>query len=339
MTSQKRVLIVGVGSIGERHARCFLATGRAEVSICELNASLRRTIADRYQIAKSFDNLQTALAEQPEAVVVCTPAHLHIAIAEAAAQAEAHLLIEKPLSTTLAGVESLRRLIARRSLKAAVAYVYRAHPVLTAMRDEIRSGRFGDPLEIVASSGQHFPFYRPAYREIYYKDRATGGGAVQDALTHVMNAAEWLVGPIDSVVADIGHLALEGVEVEDTVHVLARHGRVMGCYSLNQHQAANESTISVVCSRGIVRFEYHKHRWRWAAEPGAEWHDESFDALERDSLFVYQAQAFLDFLDAEARPLCSLQEAVQTLRVNLAILASAERRTWQKVVREAPDDV
>jgi predicted dehydrogenase len=127
--------------------------------------------------------------------------------------------------------------------------------------------------------------------------------------------------------------------VEDTVHALARHGRVMGCYSLNQHQAANESTISVVCSRGIVRFEYHKHRWRWAAEPGAEWHDESFDALERDSLFVHQAQAFLDLLDAEARPLCSLQEAVQTLRVNLAILASAEKRTWQKVFREAPDDV
>ncbi len=41
-----------------------------------------------------------------------------------------------------------------------------------------------------------------------------GGGAIQDAITHTMNAAEWLVGPIDSLVADARHCVLEGVDVE-----------------------------------------------------------------------------------------------------------------------------
>jgi predicted dehydrogenase len=50
---------------------------------------------------------------------------------------------------------------------------------------------------------------------------------VQDALTHTINAAQWLVGNIDRVVADAAHLALEGVDVEDTVNVLARHGGVL----------------------------------------------------------------------------------------------------------------
>ena len=59
----------------------------------------------------------------------------------------------------------------------------------------IRSGRFGEPVQIVATCGQHFPHYRPAYRDTYYRDRRTGGGAVQDALTHIINAGEWLVGP------------------------------------------------------------------------------------------------------------------------------------------------
>ena len=43
-----RLLVVGLGSIGERHLRCFAATGRACVSLCELNAELRLAIAERY---------------------------------------------------------------------------------------------------------------------------------------------------------------------------------------------------------------------------------------------------------------------------------------------------
>ena len=72
------------------------------------------------------------------------------------------------------------------------------------------------------------PTYRPAYREIYYKDRTTGGGAIQDALTHVLNASEWLVGPIRRIAVDAAHQVLEGTTVEDTVHVMARHGGVLG---------------------------------------------------------------------------------------------------------------
>jgi len=199
------------------------------------------------------------------------------------------------------------------------------------MRAAIQSGRFGKPVQIVVVAGQNFPFYRPAYRESYYRDRKTGGGAVQDALTHVINAAEWLVGPAESLVADLDHHLLEGVEVEDTVHVLTRHGMVMGCFSLNQHQIPFETTITVICQRGTARFEYHNCRWRWSAEPGGDWHDEPSRPLERDTLFFRQAEAFLGAMDGENQPLCSLAEAVQTLHMNLAILASAEAREWKTI--------
>ncbi len=320
------VLIVGVGSIGERHLRCFAATGRARLALCEVNPTLRTAVAERYGV-ESFAKLDDALAAGPSAVVICTPAHLHLSMALAAARAGAHLLIEKPLSTSLEGLEDLRQACTQRT--AAVAYVYRAHPALVPMREAIRSGRFGEPVEIVVKCGQHFPLYRPAYREIYYRDRATGGGAVQDAITHMMNAGEWLVGPVDRLVADLDHKVLEGVTVEDTVHVLTRHGEVMGCFSLNQHQAPNETAITVVCRNGTVRFEAHVSRWRWMTEPGGVWHDEPCAPVERDTPFIRQAEAFLDAVEGKHPPLCSLDEGAQTLRVNLAILASAEAGAWQ----------
>jgi predicted dehydrogenase len=202
------------------------------------------------------------------------------------------------------------------------------------MRNAIVAGRFGEPVQLVFAGGQNFPFFRPAYREIYYRDRATGGGAIQDALTHTVNAAEWIIGPADRVLADAAHQVLEGVEVEDTVHLLSRHGPVMASFALNQHQAPNESTITVACRNGTARYESYTNRWRWTTRPDEPWHDECFEPLERDTIFIRQAESFLDALDGRAQPLCSLAEGIQTLRVNLAALASCESGQWQTIERK-----
>ncbi len=329
--SDTTILIVGVGSIGERHLRCFATTGRVQVSLCELNPALRRSVAERYGVTRVFDSLESALATKPTATIVCTPANLHVPMALLAANAGSHLLIEKPLSASLRDIDGLQKVVEGNKLVAAVAYVYRAHPALKAMRDALTENRFGAPVQLVATCGQNFPYYRPAYRETYYRDRSTGGGAVQDALTHIINAAEWLVGPTDSLVADLDHKLLAGVEVEDTVHVLTRHKKVMGSFSLNQHQAPNETTITVACERGTVRFEGHLARWRWQSDPAAQWHDESAGPLERDTLFMHQAHAFLDAMTLGRAPLCSLGEGLQSLRANLAILKSAGNQSWENL--------
>jgi len=330
------ILVVGAGSIGERHLRCFLGTGRAACAFVEVNAELRSRIADQYR-ASGFADLADALkmhrnGESPfTAAVVATPAHLHVAQATQLVEAGMHVLIEKPLSTNRHGLEELVSAVCQRNVVAAVAYVYRAYPALTAMRNALQSGRFGRPVQLVVTCGQNFPTYRPAYRETYYTDRAKGGGAIQDALTHVLNAGQWLVGPIDRLVVDAAHQVLEGVEVEDTVHLIARHGTVMASYSLNQHQPANEMTLSVNCERGIVRWEPHQRRWRWMIVPDEPWHEEPHEQLERDTPFILQAQNFLDAVEGKAAPLCTLDEGVQTLNINLAALASLEQSNWQTV--------
>jgi len=330
VSQSPRVLIIGVGSIGHRHLRCFQATGRARLSICEVNRDLGARIAAQYGIACNYASLNEALADEHDAAVIAVPAHLHVVMATRLAELGMHLLIEKPLSASLDGVAELCRTVRRRGVVAAVAYIYHSHPVLRAMKEAIDAGRFGRPVQVVVTSGHHFPTYRPAYREIYYADRATGGGAIQDALTHMVNLSEWLVGPIDRVLADAEHMVLEGVEVEDTVHMLARHGRVMASYSLNQYQAPGEVIVTVVCEGATARFEAHRHRWRWMTKPDESWHDEAAGEIPRDALFVAQANGFLDALAGAPSP-CTLEEGIQTLRVNLAALASIESGTWQRV--------
>ena len=330
MTQLHNVLIIGAGSIGERHLRCFLATERVTASFVEINSELRQTIAERYGV-RAFAGLEEALIEPPNVAVVAVPAHLHVAMATQLAERGIHILIEKPLSTTLDGVERLQEAVQQRGVVAGVAYVTRCHPLLTAMRAAIQEGLFGRPVELIAVTGQHFPTYRPAYREIYYTDRRTGGGAIQDALTHVINAGEWLIGPVERLLADAAHQVLEGVTVEDTVHLLARQGGVLASYSLNQHQAPNEFTLTVVCERGTIRWESHGNRLSSMIAPSGVWHEDTIAPLERDTLFVRQAHRFLDAVETGSPPPCSIADGLQTLRVNLAALASADGGGWQTV--------
>lgn len=330
------VLIVGAGSIGERHLRCFLNTKRAAVSFVEPHEELRNTIAKRYPEATPFCSIEAAFENENRlnAAVIATPAPLHVQQSLMVLQKGLHVLIEKPLSLNLDGIDDLLKISQSSGKVAAVAYVYRANPILQQMREALLSGQYGKPVELTVACGQNFPTYRPAYRETYYRSRETGGGAIQDALTHIINAAQWLVGDVDRVVADAEHLLLEDVTVEDTVHVLARHGNVLANYALNQHQAPNETTITVNCERGTLRFEGHEGRWRSIIKPETPWEDHADFSFERDTLFELQADAFLDAVEGKVPALCSLQDGISSLKVNLAILKSLESGDWQSVLTD-----
>jgi predicted dehydrogenase len=317
-----KILVIGCGSIGERHLRCFQRTGRAQMFACETNAALLQKITQQYRVA-GFPDVAAALkAERFDGVVVCTPANTHISIALQCLRQGAALLIEKPLSTGLGEIEELRQEIAQRKQFVRVAFVYHFQPGLKALREVLRKGTLGRPLQAAVVVGQHFPTFRPAYRQIYYTRHETGGGAIQDMLPHLVNSVEWLIGPSTRVYCEAAHQALEGVTVEDTVCAAARNGDVLTNYTLNQFQAPNEGTFLVHCERGSLKVELHEQRWGVWPHGTAGWEYHPAPVKERDDLFVEQSNAFLDGMGGGQTDLSTLDEAAQTLKFSLAALES-----------------
>jgi len=328
MTENPSILVIGVGSIGERHLRCFQSTGRCSLVLCEPMTERREKVSAKYGV-RAYATVEEALdVRRYNTAIIAAPAPSHVPIATQLTQHDMHLLIEKPLSVSLDGIENLRQLVSKQQTQVAIGYSMRSYPALAEMKKAIDSGRLGKPVEIVVTAGQHFPFYRPAYREIYYTDQSQGGGAIQDCATHFLNTGEWLAGPITSLVTDAEHCVLKDVDVEDTVHLITRHGTVMGSYSINQHQHPNECRITVICDSGAARFELSGHRWLTASEPGGEWRLEGEFEVDRDSAYIRQANRFLDQIDGKNGPTCSLDEGIQTLKVNLAALHSWKTRQW-----------
>ncbi len=319
------ILVVGGGSIGERHLRCFLRLGNVRASLCDVSPAIRERLQRDYDVAATFDDYEAVDLSAYDVVVMCTPAHLHIPMARRAVEAGCNVLCEKPLSTSLDGADDLAEAIERKGVVFSVAYVMRAMPPMIELKQRIDAGEIGQVMTVVASSGQHFPTYRPAYREIYYTRHATGGGALQDAVTHVLNFVLWCMGPAASVCCEADHLVLPGVEVEDAASLILRfrNGPAIGTITLNQFQTNNDGRTEFAGTAGTLRVETPD--WRLGVCKDEQWTWSGPRTFERDDFFVAQAQAFLEAVEGRAAPACTLSEAADTLRTTLAALQSAEQ--------------
>ena len=320
------VLIVGGGSIGERHLRCFQQIG-CDVALCESNLTRAAELAAQYKLTQTFNSVEQAAQKAWNAAVICTPANLHVDHAILLSKNAAALLIEKPLCTRLEDVERLRAAMAGKVVQ--VAYVLRAHPATQQVRRLLSEGAIGALRQVTVVAGQHFPTFRPAYKQIYYARHETGGGAIQDAATHLFDLIQHLAGPLDWLFCDCAHQQLPDVEVEDTVHLVGRSGKgkVLLSLALNQFMAPNETHVQLNGASGSFVIRFHEHRFGRFNFGDTEWTWSEPLIHERDDLFRAQAKRFLAATNGEMPPLCSLDEGVSALRANLAALRSATSRT------------
>ncbi|MCC6491771.1 MAG: Gfo/Idh/MocA family oxidoreductase [Pirellulales bacterium] len=318
-------LIVGGGSIGERHLRCFQQQPGVVVALCEPNERRRAELSSRYAVERTFSSLTEATEFDWNIGVICTPAQLHVEQAVRLLQRAPAVLIEKPLSTPAVAVDQL--LAATPAKTVGVAYTYRSHPAVQAVRDLIVSGALGQVHQLTVVTGSHFPAHRPAYRDTYYAHRETGGGAIQDAATHLFDLAHYMTGPFDWIFCDAAHQSLPGVEVEDTVHATARadKNRVMISIAINQFMAPYEVTMQINGEQASARLILHEHRYGLFRLGDDQWHWHNTPIRERDDLFREQAKLFLEAALGRRPVACSVWEANHTLDISAAALCSAAR--------------
>src|SRR5919197_5073772 len=154
-----KALIVGLGSIGRRHARNWAALGLGEVWVCRQHGTAQ---PERLGVdVRSFEDFHQALEAGPDVVLVTNPTRLHIGTARQAIEAGAHVLVEKPLGDTLEGVAELLEAASSASRVLAVGYQLRLHPGLVRLRQLLHARAIGRPLSARAEVGEYLPDWHP----------------------------------------------------------------------------------------------------------------------------------------------------------------------------------
>jgi predicted dehydrogenase len=146
------VAVIGLGGFGERHVQTYAAYERTNlIALCDTNEDRAKKITGKYGVPKYYLNYQEMLAAaEIEAVSIATPDHLHREIAVEAAKAGKHLLIEKPLATSITDAKAILKAVGQAGVKGMVDFHNRINPPFLATKAAVDSGEIGRPRYLYA---------------------------------------------------------------------------------------------------------------------------------------------------------------------------------------------
>lgn len=333
MSKETQVLVAGCGSIGQRHLRNLLALGlrpRAYRAIgrCELDAGIRD------EVAVCADWSQ-ALSPAPDAVIIANPTSHHVQTALGAARAGCHLLVEKPLSHNMKGIDDLTKEVRRRKLVTLMGCNLRFHPGLQRVARLLSNQAIGDVLSARAEAGSYLPDWRPGqdHTHSYSAREELGGGVILD-LVHELDYLFWFFGKVKSVFALAGHGARLGIETEGMAEILMEHDNgVWSSLHLDYFQRPPRRTCHIIGEKGTITWDYYAGAvslWQAGNDQWQTWSD----PIDRNYTYLAEMRHFLDCLEGRATSINDIITGREVLKVALAARRSAS--TGEKI---APDDI
>lgn len=343
------MLFAGLGSIGQRHVRnlrrllgdkvdilAYRARGGGPVLNADMTVRPDCDLESTYGI-RSFDKLDDALEQRPDAVFVTNPNTLHLPVAIRAASAGCHLFIEKPLSDSLAGVDELVDLVERQRLVALVAYQFRFHPGLRLVKSIIEQGKLGQLAAAHIVNGEYIPDWHPYedYRESHAARKELGGGCLS-IQTHELDYALWFFGMPKSLYAVGGHLSDLEVDVEDSVSLLLRCESAGRPFPVHVHldylQRPPQRVCEVVGDRGRVRYDYYEGLVELHLSEARSRDVTTFKNFDRNEMFLDELRHFLACTEGKEEPIVDLREATRSLKIALAAQTAVATGECQQVV-------
>ena len=319
-----KFLIAGLGSIGRRHFRNLIALGETDLILLRTR---KATLPDDELAGYPVEtDIHEALQKhKPDAVVVANPTSLHLGVAIPAAEAGCHILLEKPVSNSLDGLDGLQKVAEKSGSKTLVGFQFRYHPTLNKARDIIQSGALGQVLTVHAHWGEYLPNWHPweDYRQSYAA-RADLGGGVIGTLTHPLDYLRYLLGEIDTLWSFNGHISPLEMDVEDIAEIgLKFASGAIGGLHVNYIQRPPVHRLEIVGTNGTLRWDNADgtlHFYQMSA-PFGSYSDsppapvlESFslpEGFDRNELFLAQTHHFINIARGLEEPVCTLDDGIR----------------------------
>lgn len=140
-STKLRTGVIGVGSLGQWHARIYSEMEDVELTgVYDASPERAAEIAERYG-TKVFDTVES-LAATVDAVSIVVPTHLHYEVFEKVLPSGAHMLVEKPISSSYEQAEAMVRKADERNLLLQIGHVERFNPVMKFLADNLTHARF-----------------------------------------------------------------------------------------------------------------------------------------------------------------------------------------------------
>jgi predicted dehydrogenase len=318
------ILIVGLGSAGQRHFRNLKRLGCRDFVFLRSGRGTMSTPPDANAFPTA-SNLEEALRHQPAAAVIATPSSLHIDVALPLAEAGCDLYIEKPLCHELTDVARLSQIADGRGLVVMVGCQFRFHPHLVQVRDMIAEGRFGRVIGASAEYGEYLPDWHPwEDHRASYSARNDLGGGVLLTLIHPFDSLYWLFGRWERIQAQSARVpVLETPAGEDWCDVnIAFTSGVLGHVHVDYVQRPPVNHLAVVGDAGRVLCDFLAGELRVSLD-GEVSITRVPEGYERNTMFLDAMRHFLASVRDRSEPRVPLRDGVDVVKIALEARQSA----------------
>jgi UDP-N-acetyl-2-amino-2-deoxyglucuronate dehydrogenase len=250
-----RIGLVGCGRISKNHFDAIASVdGLTLAAVADIDAERARTAGEASGVPW-FPSLDDMLAQgEFDIVSVCTPSGLHSAQGVAVARAGKHVIVEKPMSITLDQADALVHASDQAGVQLFVVKQNRLNPPIQLLKRAVDKGRFGR----IYLANVTVRWQRP--QEYYDAEPWRGtwefdGGAIMNQASHYVDLMQWLVGPVESVMAKTATQARR-IEAEDSgIGIVKFRSGALGVIEVNvlTYPRNLEGSITLLGEKGSVK--------------------------------------------------------------------------------------
>jgi UDP-N-acetyl-2-amino-2-deoxyglucuronate dehydrogenase len=341
--------IIGTGKVGHLHAAALRNLAESEfTAVCNVNFAGAQEFAAQYGV-KAYRDVEEMVTEGGvEAVTICTPHPLHAEPAIKAARAGAHVIVEKPLASSLEDCDAMIGAAREAGVKLAMISQRRLYAPVERIKRAIDDGKLGRPaLGTVNMLGWRDEAYYAsnAWRGTW---RGEGGGVLVNQAPHQLDLLQWFMGPIDELFGCWANLNHPYIEVEDTAVAVVRFkGGALGQITVSNSQnpalygkvavfGTNGAGVGVqtdggamfIAGMSTITEPPVNDLWTIPGEEGRlkEWQQEDSDFFFKIDATKYyhelQLRDFLQAIIADREPMISGEEGRKTVELFTAIYRS-----------------
>jgi predicted dehydrogenase len=312
-----RVALFGSGWVQDFHARAVLAHPTAElVAVANWRPESAAKLAERYGIPRVASDWE-ALAGDPgvDAAIVATPNALHAPQAIALLRNGKHVMVEKPMATTVAECDAMIAAAERSGASLMVAHCWRFREEVVALRDRIAAGEFGEVVK-TRGYGVHANWGPSGW---FTQRELAGGGALVDMGVHAIDTARFLLSePVpERVCATLGtRYGTYDVDDDGILLISWSNGTnsVIESGWWHQHFGGLEADTEVYGTTGYARI--------WPPESPSQDYEHVTQPM-----FTAQVKEFLDAIAEGRQPRPSGEDGRVVIRVVEMAYASAQENS------------
>lgn len=248
--------LIGCGRISSKHFEAIQQIENAEIIACaDIIEERARKAAEKYRVKTTYSDYLTMLdKEDLDAVIICTPSGLHPKMGIEAAKRKINVVTEKPMAIDLKSADALVEACDENKVELFVVKQNRLNPAIQILKKAVDKGRFGR----IFSANATVRWTRPQSYYDMAKWRGTwefDGGAFMNQASHYFDLIQWIMGPVESVMAFTATLN-HNIEAEDmgTGIIRFRNG-ALGTVevTMNIFPRNYEGSITIMGEHGTVK--------------------------------------------------------------------------------------